>query len=248
MMNAQGNPARRNALVWSGIIVIGIIIIFIPGMMGLDGFGGGFALSFFGGFMALIGIIAAIIYFKLAAAMNKITTQENVLAHWHYSPTEWEKYTELEHKEDTMGRKTLFCLVAVITVFVGIIFWVVVRDNPGIIIVICLGIIAITGLAAWISGMTNYRNNKNNLGEAFIALDGVYLNRQLHIWKGMGNRLEEIAFEGDYREQPRIRIEYTSPSRSGRNAYSVRIPVPLGQEEGAQKIVADIAATHLKIS
>jgi hypothetical protein len=244
-MNVQHNPPRRTALVWTGIIIIGIIIIFIPAIIGMDGFQGGFALSFLGGFIALIGIIAAVIYFRLAATLDKITHPENVLAHWQYTPEEWKIYTEIEHKEDATGRKNLFLLIAVITVFVGILFWVVVRDNPVIIILICLGIIAITGLAAWISGLTNYRNNKNNLGEAYIALDGVFLNRQLHVWKGIGNSLEEIVYETDEQGRPRVRIEYSSPSRDGRNAYTVRIPVPAGQEGAARKIVTEIVSAHL---
>jgi hypothetical protein len=82
------------------------------------------------------------------------------------------------------------------------------------------------------------------VGEVIIALDGVYLNRQLHVWKGIGTKLEEIVFESE--TQPRIRVEYSAPNRGSRNFYTARIPVPPGQEEAAQKIVQDIAEAHLK--
>jgi hypothetical protein len=184
---------RRSALIWSGVVLVGIIFIFLPVMVGLEGNDGGFALSFLGGFMALIGIIAAIIYFRLAATMDNITKKENVLARWHYTADEWQKYSETENKE--VGDK---------------------------------------------------RDIKKDPSEAIIALDGVYFNRQLHIWKGMGATLDEIVFESESGQQPRIRIEYSVPSRSGRNDFSVRVPVPPGQEEAAQKIVANIAAVHMK--
>ena len=187
------HPQRRSALIWSGVVVVGIILIFLPTIIGLEGNDGGFALSFLGGFMALIGIIAAIIYFKLAATIDNIIKIENVLARWHYTSDEWQKYSEIERKEGG-----------------------------------------------------NYRNSQKDPSEAIIALDGVYFNRQLHVWKGMGATLDEIVFEIESTQQPRIRIEYSVPSRSGRNDFSVRVPVPPGQEEAAQKIVADIAAAHFK--
>ena len=83
------------------------------------------------------------------------------------------------------------------------------------------------------------------MGEVYITLDGLYLNKQLHIWKGLGNSLEAIAFEEEYRAQPRIKVDYSSPARTGRNYYTARVPVPPGQEDVARKIVAEIATAHL---
>jgi len=84
-----------------------------------------------------------------------------------------------------------------------------------------------------------------NLGEVYIALDGAYLNRRLIIWEGLGNKLEDISFEGDYRAQSKIKIEYSAPGEESREYYSARIPVPSGQEELARRLLADIAAAHL---
>jgi hypothetical protein len=243
-MNIKNNPPRRTALIWTGIIIVGIIVIFIPGLTGMDGFNGGFALSVGGGFIAMIGIIAAVIYFRLASSLDRITRKENILAHWTYSPEEWRRYTEKEHKEDAAGRRGLFILIAVIAVIVGIIFYAIVRENPLIIVLIVLGIIAITGLSAYFSTLANYRNNKKHLGETYMALDGVYLNRQIHIWKGIGNRLEEIAFD-DKENSPRIIITYSSPGTHSRNTYTIRVPVPPGETAAAQSIVEQITSSHL---
>jgi hypothetical protein len=245
-MNIKHNPPRRTALIWSGLILIGLLGVFLPAIIGLDGFGGGFALSFFGAFVAILGIIAAVIYFRLAKSLDRITHPSNILAHWQYSQAEWRQYTATEHHEDATGRKKLFILVAVISLLVGLIFWALVRQNPGVIALIVLVIIAITGLTAWISGVVNYRNNQNSQGEVYIALDGAYLNRQLHVWSGLGNKLEGIVFEAESRAQPRIRADYSAPSNEGRNNYTARIPVPAGQEAVARQVVAQIAAAHLK--
>jgi hypothetical protein len=243
-MNIKNNPPRRTALIWTGIIIVGIIVIFIPGFTGMDGFNGGFALSVGGGFIAMMGIIAAVIYFRLASSLDRITRKENILAHWTYSPEEWRRYTEKEHKEDAAGRRGLFILIAVIAIIVGIIFYAIVRDNPLVIVLTVLGIIAIARLSAYFSTLANYRNNKKHLGETYMALDGVYLNRQIHIWKGIGNRLEEIAFD-DKENSPRIIITYSSPGTHSRNTYTIRVPVPPEEAAAAQSIVEQITSAHL---
>jgi hypothetical protein len=243
-LNIKNNPPRRTALIWVGIMVVGLFIIFLPGIIGLDGFDGGFALSILGGFIAMVAIIAMVIYFQMAGILDRITKKENILAYWKYTPEEWKQYTEQEHKEDTTDRRNLFFLIAVISIFVGIIFWFMVRNNLLVITCLVLGIIAITGIAAWASGLANYRNNRRRLGEVYVALDGAYFNRQLHVWKGIGNKLEDINLENDYKQHSRIKIDYSSPGKDSRSFYSVRIPVPPGQEEIAKKIVADIAEAH----
>ena len=244
-MNIKHNPSRRTALIWAGIMVVGLFVIFLPAIIELDGFDGGFALSTLGGFIAMVAIIAMVIYLQMARILDRITKKENVLAYWQYSPEEWKVYTEQEHEEDATARRNLFFMVAVIALIVGIVFMLIKRENFLIIAVIILGIIAIAGISAWASGLANYLNNKRRLGDVYISLDGAYLNRQVHIWKGIGNKLEAVSFEEDEHQRPRIKIDYSSPGRGSRNYYSVRIPVPPGQEELAQRIVADITAAHL---
>ncbi len=107
-------------------------------------------------------------------------------------------------------------------------------------------VVVIIGITAAATTWANYSANRRHVGEAVISLDGVYLNRQAHIWKGIGTRLEGIAFEDSGRPQPVILIEYSALGGPGgsRNSYSVRVPVPEGQEEKAKDIVARIRQAH----
>ena len=41
-------------------------------------------------------------------------------------------------------------------------------------------------------------------------------------------------------------FKYSMPSRFGRDCFTVRVPVPGGQEEAAKKIAEEIGAAHLK--
>jgi hypothetical protein len=244
-MGIKYNNYRRTAYVWFGIIGVGVLVFFLPSIIGLDGFDGGFAMSVGGGFISMIGIIAGVIYAKLANTLDRITKPENLLAHWTYTPEQWKEYTEEEYKEDKAAKTGLFILVAVITVIVCVIFGLVERADPKIMLFIVLGIIAIVGMAAFFSSLGNYMNNKKRLGEVFLALDGVYLNRQLHTWKAIGSQLEDALFEEGPDFKPRLRFEYSAPSRNGRDSYTARVPIPPGQEAAAKRIVDQISEVHL---
>ena len=219
-------------------------MIFLPGIIGLEGFNGGFALSFFGGFVAIIGIICVFVFARLARLFGSIMKKENILVHWSYSQADWKQYTEEEHKEDSRDKRNLFLLVAAISVVVGIIMWAMHPDDGVIILIIILGIIAVIGLTAFLSILSPYRWNKKHLGNVYIAKDGAYLNRRLHIWKGLGTKLEGVTYEVGKQALLRINIAYLSVNTAMRNSYTVRIPVPQGQEEVAKNIVAQIQASQ----
>jgi hypothetical protein len=243
-MDKPKNPLKRTALIWVGIIILGIIIVFIPSIFGIDGFNGGFGISFGGIVLTIFGIIGTVIYVRLASKLDQILKKENQLAHWTYSPEEWKAYTEKEYAEDAAGKKGLFIAVAVITLIVGVIFYAIVRDSFVTIFYTVFGIILIVGLSAYLSAVSTYRQNKKYLGEAYISLDGIYLNHQAHIWTGMSSRLENVVYEEENRSQPRIKFEYSSLSRTGRDYFAVRVPVPIGQEETAKNIAQEFSAAR----
>ena len=240
------NRPRRMAFIWIGIAFLGLIIIIIPGIIGMDGFEGGYALSVGGVLVTLTALIAAFLYFKLARSVDSIIRNENVLAHWKYTTEEWQGYTEKEHKEDSAGKWGLFLLIAVIAVVVGIILAIIIGEDFMILALIILGIIAVAGLAAFFSTIGAYRYNKKHHGEALFTPDGVYFNQQMHTWKGLGNSLESISFEEDSSGCFRISIEYSVLAAYKRNYFTIRIPVPRGEEATAKMIVNKIGQTHLK--
>ncbi|MDD3994637.1 MAG: hypothetical protein PHT06_02390, partial [Dehalococcoidales bacterium] len=168
-MEVKENPPRRTALIWMGIAVIGIMVIFLPGIVGMDGFEGGYAVSVAGVLIFLTGLIAGLLYFKLAKSVDSIIRSENVLAHWTYTPEQWRQYTEEEHKDNAAGKWGLFMLIAGIAVVVGIILAIIIGEDFLLIALIILGIIAVAGLAAFFSTVGSYRYNKKHHGEVYIT-------------------------------------------------------------------------------
>jgi hypothetical protein len=245
-MDSISNPHRPAAFFCISIIILGIVMIFLPGIIGMDGMDGGYALSFFGIFVGIVGIITVIFVFRLAAVFDNILKKENILVHWTYTPEEWRQYTEEEHQDDKTDKRRLFLLVAGIAVIVGIIMCLMFPEDIMLNIYIILGIIAMIGITAFLSQLSAYRWNQKRLGDVYISRDGAYLNHRLHIWKGLTTKLEAASYEEGEKSLGRLIFEYTSQNFLNRNHYSARIPVPHGQESAAQNIAEQIKAIHLK--
>jgi uncharacterized membrane protein HdeD (DUF308 family) len=244
-VNVRNNHYGRTAFFGLGVLILGILVLFNPGFIGLSGSSAGLVIYALGIFLVLIGLIAALVYFRLASALSSVFKQENVLVQWKYTPQEWETYTEREYKTEPAGRKRLFLLAVVITICVGLVFWLMEPDNLLPILLIVPGIIAVTGISGLLSARTIRTQNKQIPGEVVISLDGIYLNRRAHIWKGIGTRLEKAFYEERDPGSPGLIFEYSAPSRGERELYTVRIPVPEGQGDLAKRIAADISLRHL---
>jgi hypothetical protein len=247
-MDVRHNTARQIARIWIAISLAAIVLIFVPGIAGMDGLKGGYALSFLAAFLAILGIVAVIMFYQLAKRIDSLTKAENILAHWTYPTQLWKEYTKLEFAEDSTDKRNLFLLISVTAIVVGLGLWMGLRSDGVVIAYIITGIIFMVGITAMLTGWYNYHQNRKQVGEALITRDGASLNRQIHIWKGLGTRLEHISYEDTKWPIPIIKIEYSAPAKTQRNSYTARIPVPPGQEETARKVVLEIAAAHLKAS
>lgn len=240
----KDNPARRTAFIWAAIALAGIFGIFAPFIFGMDEFNGGFALAAFSLLIAIGGVTGFILYTVMARAVDRSLRGEGVLAHWKYAPGEWKEYTEKENSENAGAKKGLFLVLLVISIIVGVGFFIFDMENGWVVLVVLAAIDAFIGGIVYISIKADYRNNLKNMGEAYLTLNSVYLNRRIHLWKGIGTRLEAAELETEYRHQPRLKFVYSALGRHSRNYYTARVPVPAGEEETAKRVLAEIRAAH----
>ncbi len=234
-MDIKNNPPMQTTIAWALITVLSIFGIFAPEIFGIEGFDGGFAISFVCIFLAIIGIIVMVIYSGRARLLNRILSGENILAHWTYSPEEWRQYTEEEYKEEKQSKKGLAVLISAIALLMGIVFFLADNENGIWVLVVMLALIAIIAFTAWFTSWYNYRQNKKYLGETYITDDAVYINRQLHTWRGLGAMLDSVNLTKD-KSQQLLRFVYSAPTRTGMQEYKVNVPVPRGQEGSAENI------------
>lgn len=222
-------------MAWAIITMLAIFGIFAPEIFGIKGFDGGFAISFVCVFLTITGIIVVVIYTGRARLLNRILSGENILAHWTYSAEEWSQYTEKEYKEEKQSKKGLAIVISAIALLMGIVFFLADNENGIWVLVGMLALIAIIAFTAWFTSWYNHRQNQKYLGETYITGDAVYINRQLHTWRGLGARLDSVDLS-EGKPPLLLRFVYSAPTRTGMQEYTVRIPVPKGQEEAAEKI------------
>ena len=232
----KSNP-QKNVAIWALVVAfVGLFLMFGPvGFGWMDGFGGGFALAAFGLLIMITGIVTSIMFFRLAKSYDRILSHKDLLARWTYSDTEWKAFTEADYRIDRKNRWMLAGIISAFAIFFGVLFAIIDPEAGIYVLFVMLGLIILVSITAFLTSQQNYRRNVRHKGETLIASDGIILNGQLHSWTVIGSRLDRVAhIEGT---PPMIEFEYSAPSRSGRDSYTVRVPIPAGQEKSAHDIV-----------
>jgi hypothetical protein len=229
------NPQRRTAIICWILTALFVFAIFAPSIFGMDGFNGGFAISFISIVAAITSLIVAIMYQGRAGALDRIFRGESLLAHWKYDPVEWQAYAEKEYVRAKQEKWKLFLLVAVISIVVGIGFTIFHPDGALVTLCVIAGLLLLIVFVILTTTRYDYSMNKKYLGEAYITPDGVYLNRQLHLFRGWGASLDDVSYN---EEDKFLAFQYSTPNRTGRSDYTLRVPVPLGKESEAHRVLA----------
>jgi hypothetical protein len=231
------NPARRTMWVCIGITLASIFGIFAPSIFGMDGFNGGFAISFACIILTITMVIVTIMYAGRAKSLDTMLNKKNVLVHWTYTPEEWQAYTQKAYSADTRDKWGLYKLVMAITVVVCFGFFLFHRDSALIMIGLALGLGILLAIVILITTNYDHLHNETHHGDVYITKNGAFVNRQLHLWKGWGAQLEGVQ----YKEPDKlIEITYSTLSATMRVTYKVRVPVPAGQETKAKEVITQL--------
>jgi len=231
----RDNPPLQTIVAWVIITALAVFGIFAPSLFGMDGFKGGYAISFVSFFMVICGIIVIVIYSGRARAVSRVLKSDNVLAHWTYDPAEWNEYAEKQFVEQKKENKALFYVISAFALFFGVVFFLIDNENGLWVLVLMLILIGVIAFTAWFTAWYNHRQNLKYLGETYITADSVYINRQLHTWRGLGAKLESVDLD-KHKTHSMLKLVYSAPTRTGFQDYTVRIPVPRGKESEAEQI------------
>jgi hypothetical protein len=232
----KDNPNRRKAIIWAIVMLLVIFAMFMPYLFGMYEFHDIYpyiAMGFI--IIGIPGITVTIYYVQQARLLDRILKEDNILAHWIYSREEWDQYAETEYRVVNKENRALYYIVPALALLFGILY-IVFSPKPyrswGIIL---FSFIALSPLVAWFSAWYDHRRNRKYLGEAYITRDAVYLSRRLATWRGLGRRLESVVV-ADNESQQLLVIIYSDPHGDDRQEYTIRVPVPRGQEKAAEEI------------
>lgn len=235
------NPQKRNAQI---LLVAAMFLtagIFVPNVVGIDGFDGGYAISLFSLLAALTAGIAAGFCFQSARQLDRILHGKDILAHWTYTQQQWRTYSQIEYATENSEKRALFFVVVVFALAFGVLFWALDTEAGFYVFLTMLGVIGVVGFAWRFTVWLNYRQNMTRIGEAYITPDGVYLNGKMYSWRAPLTHFESAKLERN-RDVAVVVFRYSVfTGRAGNQTYTVRVPVPEGQELDAEEVVHQVS-------
>jgi MFS family permease len=164
----MSNP-RKSALTSLVVSAISLIGIFIPSLVGIDGFDGGFAISAVCFAVFLIAIICAPVFWWISRKEKGLREGEH-LAHWTYTDEEWIKFVKMENVMDASFKKTMFLIIMAFAVLCGIGFYIMDPEGGLYVAYAMAGLVVLMGLVALLTTYTAKRR-LNKKGEVFISKD-----------------------------------------------------------------------------
>ena len=231
------NPYRRTVYIWAVITVAAVVMIFMPGFLGVDGMSGGYAISFVSFFGVIVGMVVVLVYNGLSSRFDAIVGGMEVLAHWTYPPEVWKKYSDAEYEESVAEVKPLFIITSAMCLVAGVgaVLW---DPEPGIYVLgVMVFTIVLMGLAAFLTRRHLHHDNLRSPGEAIISRRAVLLNNRLFYWDYFGSRLEKVEVRKG-KDYSVLIFTTWAPTMQFGQSYSLRVPIPPGEEEKAQEIAS----------
>ncbi len=226
---SKKHKTAKSSLIWA---FIGLLMIFLPMNLGLDGMNGGFAIAVLGGMVLATGIIIYFVYKNYAREEDRLLAGDNLLAHWQFTPEQWKIYSELNFAEDKAQKRFLFWLISGFALFFGILFTLLDPESGYIVLIVMLALIAVIAVVATLSAKNSYKRNISRVGEVRLSENSVLINGELHIWGKLRARLKNVEIV-EYENITLLVIEYSVPQRNVEAEYVARIPIPYGKENEA---------------
>lgn len=237
IMTEYRNGPKKWAVICLVITLIGLAMIFYPVYSEMDGFNGGFALMTGGVVVTLTFIISSLIFFLQGLSLNKAIESTETLARWSYSKDEWKKYYELEYKRDKHDKRIIFYIASGFALSFAILFLLFAKEPWGAVYA-AIGIILLTGFLQWFAPWRTYKRNQKYSGAALISPYGIYLNGIWYPNKRFG-QVENVhpIDNGKTLSFDWSQFAMLGGKVPGRNYFTIRVPVPEGEEKTVQKIL-----------
>jgi hypothetical protein len=234
------NGQTHVAAVWAGITVLSLLGAILPSALGMDGMGGGYAIAFVSGFVALCGLITTAVFAARARILGRLLSGTGVLVHWTYPEEERADHTRKELAEERRASWTLLLVIAGFSLVIGIGFLIADPDAGRFVLLVLACVVALLTIVAALAPRIRHARRRKATREALISREGAYVFGMLHTWRLLGARVEGAEVTGA--GKPVLRVAYSAPVVYGRffftrQSYTVSIPVPHGEEERAQDVV-----------
>lgn len=233
------NPQQVVAI-WSfAISLISLFALISVFMFEIDISRGGGAILLIGLLLFLTSLIVMLMYLSRTANFDKIYNCTNYLAKWNYNEIIWNNFIETDFREKVSANKVTYSMI--LGIFILITFVIMLADFNAVktMFPFFIGFFIILFLIAiLVPKLSAYRLKKSS-PVCIITKDGLILGKQFHNWTKFGARIENVDINKD--EQLLLLITYSYPARYGRQSYTIRVPIPPGENEKAEEVALAIA-------
>lgn len=232
------NKPRRvciNSFIFFTLFMLASILVAESAM---DGKGGKYALVFLLGFGAIAALITALMFIPRAREFDRLVRGMKPLAHWQYSPEEWDSFLKESKKEMLQVNKATLRWASGIAGFVGLLLLLVSHDS--LFVVIIAGIILLMSSAAFLGPLIQTALMRKGIKESFIGSESAYIGGSFYIWTQAGAKLTAAAIYTGDAPIPMLHIFYEFPTIRGFQEEIIRIPVPTGKMDEAERVVSEL--------
>jgi hypothetical protein len=213
-------------------LVVGVVcaaLAALPPLIGLDGMKGGYALSF----VASFGVVSAIIIGVMLRGRDRrrdALLTDPARLEWTLLPPRWERFLTAEQQMVAGEQRATFGLVSVILLIVGVVFAVIMRDEGAVVVLaVLLGLIPVLKLVSLGSQRRRDRLLHESPPVVVVGAGGALVGDAFFDLGGRGTRLEAIARQLDD-DGGAMLVQFSVPSRAGRELVEARLPLPPGDE------------------
>ncbi len=197
--------------------------------------------------MLLLGIligatggICGMVFRSDADKLDRLAQGEGVLARWKYPPELWARYLAKEQEDETSSKTGLAVMVTVISLLIGGVFAIADPDTGPIVLGVLVGVCGLIWTLVLVLPGRRFRSGPEaREPEALVGRDGVYLAGEFHCWTSFGARLNRVVRADG--EPGELVFDYQIMQRYGPAFYTVRVPVPAGEEGVADEVVARLS-------
>ncbi|HQF92065.1 MAG TPA: hypothetical protein PL162_08345 [Synergistaceae bacterium] len=232
----RSNPSRRHMGIFLGVSALGGALALAPVVLGIDMSSGGGAMILLGIALIFVGILMALFLRKRAQILDRLLSEKDLLAHWTYTPDEWEAYAKKDLLFRSSHSKKTFFLIAFFAVLFGMVFFIA---DPEAGRFVALGLAAVMLLMAVVAKLSVDRARRRQTQEAkelLLSAEGLWLAGELHTWTVGGARLEGVTYAPEDRKI--LSFTYSTPGKNGPQYYTVRVLIPRGKEEEGAAVEA----------
>ena len=130
-----------------------------------------------------------------AARLESILRGQDVLAHWTYSPAEWQPYAAAELNAQTQENRSLWWVICGFCLAIGGLFWLFDHEAGGIVFLVLLGMALLLAQVAFGLPRLEYCRQQRRPGEAWITPGTVFFDGNLAYWNYGGSRLDRVTWQ-----------------------------------------------------